>query len=317
MRFFPVAVLVLGSCTVLPVVAADAQDWLERLAAAEHTQSYRGRFVYERNGSFSTHSIWHQVSDKGIVQERLLQLDGDAQEIVRSNGVTTCASGALVDPAISGQAWSVRGLDTEQLAKSYELQIIGDSRVAGRSAIILGLAPRDQHRFGVQLYLDRETAIALKSLLVNDNGQMLERFQFTSFEADTPAVVAGLPPSENCKPVAGVEVDASVAQTWHSDWLPSGFTLASVTRRRSPVSDDTVECLVYDDGLARFSVFLEALHGATVDDARSQLGPTVAVSRKQATSDGGMMVTVVGEIPLGTAERVALSMRPGDGQSAQ
>jgi len=68
---------------------------------------------------------------------------------------------------------------------------------------------------------------------------------------------------------------------------------------------------MYGDGLARFSVFLEPLKGSVVEDARSQLGPTVAVSRRMSTDAGDMMVTVVGEIPLGTAERIALSMRAG------
>ena len=66
---------------------------------------------------------------------------------------------------------------------------------------------------------------------------------------------------------------------------------------------------MYDDGLARFSVFLEPLNGATVTDTRTQLGPTVAVSRRLTTPQGEIMVTVVGEIPIGTAERIALSMR--------
>lgn len=73
---------------------------------------------------------------------------------------------------------------------------------------------------------------------------------------------------------------------------------------------DPVACLTYGDGLARFSVFIEPLHGAMVGDARSQLGPTVVVSKRLQTDDGGQMVTVVGEVPLGTAERVALSIRP-------
>lgn len=47
-----------------------------------------------------------------------------------------------------------------------------------------------------------------------------------------------------------------------------------------------------------------------VGDARSQLGPTVVVSKRLQTDDGGQMVTVVGEVPLGTAERVALSIWP-------
>jgi sigma-E factor negative regulatory protein RseB len=36
-----------------------------------------------------------------------------------------------------------------------------------------------------------------------------------------------------------------------------------------------------------------------------------------STAEGDVMVTVVGEIPLGTAERVALSMQGGDTKSAQ
>ena len=52
-------------------------------------------------------------------------------------------------------------------------------------------------------------------------------------------------------------------------------------------------------------------------DTRAQLGPTVAVSRRLNTPKGKVMVTVVGEIPLGTAERVALSMRAQDAQARQ
>jgi sigma-E factor negative regulatory protein RseB len=56
-------------------------------------------------------------------------------------------------------------------------------------------------------------------------------------------------------------------------------------------------------------VFLEPMNDDGGTDTRTQLGPTVAVSRRLNTPKGKVMVTVVGEIPLGTAER-ALSMRP-------
>jgi sigma-E factor negative regulatory protein RseB len=81
--------------------------------------------------------------------------------------------------------------------------------------------------------------------------------------------------------------------------------------RRSPASSESVAYLMYGDGLARFSVFLEPLRGELIEDARSQLWPTVVVSKRMSTADGDIMVTVVGEVPLGTAERVALSMRSG------
>ena len=80
---------------------------------------------------------------------------------------------------------------------------------------------------------------------------------------------------------------------------------------RDPQTKSEVTNLLYDDGLTRFSVFLEPLLGASVPDSRLQLGPTVAVSRHLTSPDGDMMATVVGEIPMGTAERIALSMRAG------
>ncbi|WP_422909865.1 MucB/RseB C-terminal domain-containing protein [Pseudomonas sp. MAC6] len=308
MRFIPLSVLLLGSCLVLPAVADDGAALLQRLADAERTQSFNGTFVYERNGSFSTHSIWHQVGGDGTLRERLLQLDGSPQEVLRVDGRVQCASGALADQLIDSQLWPTRELDAAQLGEWYELRVLGDSRVAGRATRVLALVPRDQHRYGIELHLDQQTGLPLKSLLVNDKGQLLERFQFTHLQTELPTD-ANLQPGAGCRPVRLSPAQAEVAEAWRSDWLPPGFSLNSVTQRRSPASDEPVACQVYGDGLARFSVFMEPLRGAAVEDVRTQLGPTVAVSRRLKTADGDVMVTVVGEIPLGTAERVALSMR--------
>jgi sigma-E factor negative regulatory protein RseB len=308
MRFIPFSVLLLGGTLALPALADDAQAWLQRLVDAERSQSFQGTFVYERNGSFSTHGIWHQVDAGGASRERLLQLDGAAQEVLRVDGRVQCASGALADQLVDSQLWPARELNAEQLNKWYELRVLGDSRVAGRVAKVLALVPRDQHRYGIELHIDQQSGLPLKSLLLNDKGHLLERFQFTELEA-VALSTAELEPGAACAPVRVQEMQAADAEAWRSDWLPPGFSLDSVSLRRSPASNEPVACQVYGDGLARFSVFMEPLRGAAVEDVRTQLGPTVAVSRRLKTSDGDVMVTVVGEIPLGTAERVALSMR--------
>ncbi|VVP42171.1 Sigma factor AlgU regulatory protein MucB [Pseudomonas fluorescens] len=311
MRSIPLLTLLLGGWFIVPAHADEAQDWLTRLGQAEQQQSFHGTFVYERNGSFSTHNIWHRVQD-GKVHERLLQLDGSAQEVVRIDGQTQCVSGTLIAGLGDAPNSTARVLDPQKLKNWYDLAVIGKSRVAGRSAVIISLTPRDQHRYGFELHLDKETGLPLKSLLLNDKGQLLERFQFTQLNtADMPAD-KDVQPGDDCKAVAVVSDKASaakVAQAWHSDWLPPGFELTSSTTRKDPETKAQVNSLMYGDGLARFSVFLEPLNGATVIDTRVQLGPTVAVSRRLSTSEGEMMVTVVGEIPAGTAERIALSMR--------
>jgi sigma-E factor negative regulatory protein RseB len=306
----------LGGWLSVPAHAASAQDWLQRLADAEREQSFQGTFVYERNGSFSTHSVLHRVEEGGSTRERFLQLDGPAQEIVRVDGQVKCVSGALVDQLANGQVWPARELNVKQLTEWYDLRVIGESRVAGRNTVVLALLPRDQHRYGIELHLDLQSGLPLKSLLLNDKGQLLERFQFTQLDTEIVPSVEELQPAAGCETLPVAPEHDEPKTIWHSDWLPPGFTLSAVIERRSPASDELVAGLVYGDGMARFSVFLEPLRGALVEDARSQLGPTVAVSRRLSTSDGDVMVTVVGEIPLGTAERVALSMRSTGAQNS-
>jgi sigma-E factor negative regulatory protein RseB len=311
MRAIPLLTLWVSGWFALSAHADEAQDWLTRLGRAEQQQSFEGTFVYERNGSFSTHDIWHRVQD-GHVRERLLQLDGSAQEALRVDGRTQCVSGALVVGLDSSPDAPSRALDPQKLNQLYELAVIGKSRVAGRNAVIVSISPRDQYRYGFELHLDRETALPLKSLLLNDQGQLLERFQYTRLNTDAVPSDHDLQPSSECSPVAvsiRKESDMPATQMWHLDWLPPGFQQISSVTRKDSQTKSTVDSLMYEDGLARFSVFLEPVKGADVNETRAQLGPTVAVSRRLNTVDGEMMVTVVGEIPIGTAERIALSVR--------
>ena len=311
MRAIPLLTLLLSSWFALPAHADEAKDWLTRLGRAEQQQSFQGTFIYERNGSFSTHDIWQRVQ-KGQVRERLLQLDGSAQEVVRVDGHTHCVSGTLVAGLGNSRDTASRSLDPQTLNKFYDLAIIGKSRVAGRNAVIVSITPRDHYRYGFELHLDRDTALPLKSLLLSEQGQLLERFQFVRLNTSTLPTERDLQPTSECTPVAVAPSNAPqtpASNAWYLDWVPPGFQLSGSTSRKDIQTKSTIDSLMYDDGLARFSVFLESADGASGSETRTQLGPTVAVSRHLNTVDGEMMVTVVGEIPIGTAERIALSVR--------
>lgn len=261
MRAIPLLTLLLSGWFALPAHADEAQDWLTRLGRAEQQQSFQGTFVYERNGSFSTHDIWHRVQD-GRVRERLLQLDGSAQEVVRVDGRTQCVSGTLVAGLGNSRDDSSRVLDPQKLNQFYELAVIGKSRVAGRNAVIVSITPRDQYRYGFELHLDRDTALPLKSLLLNDQGQLLERFQFTRLNTSTVPDDRDLLPSKECVPISVVDSQAPAvepAETWHLEWLPPGFQLTNSSARKDIHTKATVDSLMYEDGLARFSVFLEPI----------------------------------------------------------
>jgi len=65
-----------------------------------------------------------------------------------------------------------------------------------------------------------------------------------------------------------------------------------------------VTARAYTDGLASFTVFHEP-RDESITESASTRGATVAVHRNLP----GAMVTVVGEIPLATAQRIAASVK--------
>ena len=300
------------------VAAQPASQWLQRLQEAQDTQGYQGSFVYERKGAFSTHQVWRHVSAEKAIVERFLQLSGPAHEVMRVDGRVTCLSGTMTDIVSSMELWPVQAFTLKALEERYEVRQLGQSRVAGRDTIVLLFAPRDQHRYPVELHIDEATAIPLKTLLLNEQGELLERFQFVQFQPvndNNLQIVEGTQviASADCHAVSAVAMkpDAELDMDWTVSWVPPGFSLTNSHYRPSEDSKSNVLTQVYSDGLAHFSVFFEPVDHLTAEGGRRLLGPTSVVSRRVIVDQQPVMVTVVGEIPLGTAERIAVSMQTG------
>jgi sigma-E factor negative regulatory protein RseB len=78
--------------------------------------------------------------------------------------------------------------------------------------------------------------------------------------------------------------------------LPPGFELTS-HRFFGPSDDGLYEHLVYSDGLAAVSVYVESAAGeAGRDGDLSRLGTTHAFSK----SADGVLITVIGDVPAAT-----------------
>ncbi len=295
-----------------PLLWADeAEDRLARMIQAQASQSYQGTFVYERQGSFVAHQLWRRALD-GQLRERLLQLDGMPRESLSENGRVLCMTGSADELQLPQRQQMLTHLDAQALSVHYQPRLLGSNRIAGREVEELALLPRDPHRYAMQLSLDRQTGLPLRSLLLGAQGQLLERLQFTEIQLQAPADEQ-LQPAGDCRDIEPLAA-ARDAQVWRADWLPPGFVALATWRRSSPLGGQELLTQVYGDGLASISVFIEPLREAQAGDAHSQAGPTAINSRQHSTPQGQFMVTVLGEVPPATVERVALSMRAPGGQ---
>ena len=286
---------------------------LDKMVYGFSELNYQGTFNFQRPGSIETLRIAHAVID-GDKYERLEFLNGEKRQIIRhGHKLDFMYPGhQLVHSYQSQPNANSSAHPANKLDQYYRFKVSGMDRVAGRSVINLIVRPRDSHRFGYRLSLDKASGLLLRSELIGSKGQVLERFQFVDItlnpELSKEHFTAGArryqPQQET--PVSPAPATIAKDKSWKVQWLPSGFSSTRPDRHVAG-EDDRV---TFTDGMTVFSVFLERsakvnpLHAA---EGHAQKGATTAYSRVILHSDQFHRVTVVGEIPTKTARRIARS----------
>ncbi|HEY9035267.1 MAG TPA: MucB/RseB C-terminal domain-containing protein [Pseudomonadales bacterium] len=293
---------------------SEAHAWLDRMSHAQREVSYEGVFVYEQGAAMHSLRIAHAVVD-GLESERLVSLDGEPREVIRKGHEISCIhpgdEKVRLDHAVPAGPFAQRffGEPVQGLA-AYQPQMGKPVRVAGRAAVSVILKAQDEWRYSHVLVLDSETGLLLRSEIVDAAGRVLERFQFTALTIGT-VDAAALQPSAGGHAVPHHmahtnDAAASTTQAWVLEWVPAEFTMAMSDVNRSLGEQAGVQ--MYTDGLAVFSVFVEPIqHQAP--EMLMQHGATVVYSKTVMINHQPLAVTVVGEIPVLAARRLAASVR--------
>lgn len=285
--------------------ADEAREWLSKMSSAIKNLDYEGTFVYAHGSTLEALSIVHSRTAVGE-SERLFSLVGAAREILREDDLLTCIlpdDEAVVVEKTRPRKYLPTGLLelNQRLSEYYDFRVIGSDRMTGRPATVIGVIPRDPYRYGYRLWLDDETALLLKSDMVNDEGKALEQVMFTSLK------VMDRVPEEHLKPVSleegfkwfrGEEMTnehkASHVPGWKVKRLPGGFRMIANSEHNLAMGRQPVEHLVYTDGLSSVSVFIEKPD--TENDEMKGVSYMGAVNA-YGTIVAGYQVTVVGEVP--------------------
>ena len=295
-------------------------DWLVRMVTASTDSAYQGYFVYENASGLTPMRIYHAVID-GQPRERLIYQNGPYREIIRNGDQV-----AFVRPGGDISQFRFEGVNglvdrlasyQDDLRRSYRLLFAGDDRVAGRDVLRIEVQPRDKHRYGYALWLDHESGLLLRSELIGEKGVILERFQYVTVALVDELPTKSLEPSRQVVWTKAISSRSDIPEEsvlsvlgWEAGWVPAGFKLAGFSRIDSPVSREQVDSVLFSDGLAAFSVFVEKDDSKVLGPASEQIGATSAVSRVFRKGEDYYNVTVIGEVPVGAAERVAVSVKP-------
>jgi sigma-E factor negative regulatory protein RseB len=295
-----------------------AQAWLTRISRAAATLSYEGTFIYQHDTQLDTLRIIHQVDD-GKVRERMVSLTGPAREIVRTDNEVRCflpdEKSVVVEQRGEGSGGfpSILPERPQDLEASYTMQTGRSGRVTGRPVQEIVVQPKDNYRYGYQLWADIDTGLLLRADLLDADGHMIERFMFTRVSIGGPISAAALQPESAGDGLVWYRNPAAAANTqmpWIATRLPPGFRLsAQMTRQTAPDREPT-DHLVFTDGLATVSVFIDKQqpNAEVTTVGTNRMGAVHAFG----TQVDDYQVTAVGEVPAATVALIggSISRKP-------
>lgn len=299
---------------------SDAVKKLEQLGLVAKQLNYDGVFSYQVGSKLQSIRIIHQAGKQGEV-ERLVSLNGVTREVIRTNDMVTCLypEGKPVQENNRplGRGFPADLLDRLSVASDYyKLSLGQQERIAEHYTQELLMQPVDNYRYGYSLWFDKDKSLLLQANLINKAGEVLETFAFSSVKMGIEISNDLLKPQ-----IQGNEMtwnrkeqqmrNHTIAMTtykslWNFDFLPEGFKLITQKNRFKARNGAPVEQRVYSDGLNSISVFIEKI--------RAQHGHLHGRSRKGVvnafgTIISGHFITVVGEVPAITVEKVGTSIQ--------
>lgn len=320
---YPFSVLVAYPLLLLSTssFAGDLFDMLKRMSEADHDQNYQGTFILRKADDLSTLRVTHGSDDDGV-WESLEALNGEPRKVIRRNKkvVSIFPGRELITTRDNTEQQSLHPQLPEnliQLELFYSINWLPDDRIADYQTLVIDLVPNDKFRYGYRYWVDKNTGMLLRCDLIAEDKKVVEQMMFTSLDylPHSPVSSIDLKKFEHYKqqnldePVMDVKNSASLR--WTVKALPKGFMLTQSMLRYShpPVNDEAGEPdllhMVYSDGLASVSVFIEKNEGVV-----KHLQGTSTMGAVNAYGDlvDDYSVTVVGEVPIATVQLMAQSV---------
>ncbi|ABR89800.1 sigma-E factor negative regulatory protein RseB [Janthinobacterium sp. Marseille] len=301
--------------------AHDTQVWLKKIQSSAQKLNYSGTFVYQQGSQVRTSRITHIFNGKNEL-EKLEILDGKPREYIRNNEEIACYvpenKSIRVEKRVTKDVFpAILGASPADLAEHYNLKKGETGRVAGYDCQAIILEPKDKLRYGYKLWAEKSTGLLLKAQTVNEKNDVVEQIAFTQLSIghiDPSRVKSSFPNTQGWR----VE-NAVMSETNLSGWtvkdIPPGFkkiremkrlitdTAPANAAENTPPTQREVSQIVYSDGLAAISVFIESGTQSRTEGSMQQ-GAMNIVGKRQ----GDYWLTVVGEVPAAAIKQVSNSI---------
>ncbi len=317
-RFFAL-LLATFAWPALAQSSADALRWMQRATEVSRALTYTGTFIYQSDSRMETSRLVHVV-DSGRELERLEVLDGSPREVTRDNNEVKCylpdSHLLVLERRNTRRSFPALLPDGPGgLTEVYLIRAGAPARVAGFETQSILVDPRDEFRYGRQFWVDAKSGLLLKASVHAERGEPLESFTFTELRIGGPidrdalkAHASGLGGEWKVHDLRSIEsVGDDGAWVFHNQ-IP-GFRRVSEMKRPSRPDAPESRHVVFSDGLAAISVFIEPLsEGKPKPETGTFAMGAINVYKRLA---GGTLVVIMGDVPVAALKRLGDGIEAG------
>jgi sigma-E factor negative regulatory protein RseB len=287
----------------------EALDWLRRIQDATRSLSYSGTFVYQHGDRSETSRITRYVDASGAT-EKLEVMDGVPRELVRTRETVKCflpeAKLVKVERRTGREFPALLPEQLNSLTGHYDITLGEARRIGGFECRAVVLTPRDNLRFGYRLYADAQSGMLMKAVTFDTAGHDIEQFMFTQLtlgRVTREMVKPRHPAAPGWRVEDAGAVPANLPGWALSSELP-GFHKV-IELKRTLGESRPVGQMVYSDGLAAVSVFIEPMGAQAVRTGLASMG-AINIYRREVAHH---VITVVGEAPALSVQKIADSVQ--------
>lgn len=189
----------------------------------------------------------------------------------------------------------------DKLKDSYSIGDGGAFRVAGRATQMLVLSPIDENRYNYHLWLDKESHLPLKMMVIDNNKKVVENIAFANIEFLKSQDISWFRPNINNDIAYSINENKNIEETVRKFWtindLPSGFEEVSYSAKRYAGLNAIAHQIIYSDGLSYISIFIHPV----AKNQKPQVGSSKRGSSNiHAEYKKGYQILAVGAVPMQT-----------------
>lgn len=269
---------------------------------------YQLYFLLQSANQYSSTFRYEHVGSKTGNNASLVYLEGSAKEIILHDNIVSYFQSDSVPFSISAshiiEAFPrVIYSDFNSIVNAYDFILLGKSRTANRSSQLVRIVPKDKDRYSYVVWIDDKSNLPLRIDLLDLDANVIQQMKVIELNLDfNKKTFDDYIKNRDYPIIFPIEKENSELNNWQVTWLPKSFKEIAAYNINFYRTD--IDTRLFSDGIFSFTVNVSERSSDSVSHILEQGARTI-----YSTNLDNMNVVIIGNLPVETMEKIALSIK--------